>query len=66
MKQDRRLYTLNVVRVPANPVELMTGMFKGRPGEPPITQTLIEARLKERDREERELRRPRRKRGMSA
>ncbi|HEX5478193.1 MAG TPA: AbrB/MazE/SpoVT family DNA-binding domain-containing protein [Dehalococcoidia bacterium] len=61
MKQDRGLYTLYVTRVPENPIELVSGMFKRLPGERPMTEVLLEERRRELVEEERDLPPPRKR-----
>jgi AbrB family looped-hinge helix DNA binding protein len=55
MKQDKEFSTLHVKKVPGDPVSAFQGMLKRRPGEPLWTESLLEDRRRERDREEREI-----------
>ena len=53
---------LSVRKVPADPVAASAGMFKRRPGERPWTETFLEERRAEREKEERKIRQWARKR----
>ena len=55
MKQDRGLYDLHVSRVSEDPVALGLGLFVRRPGQPSLTEKLLEERRREREQEERDL-----------
>lgn len=67
MKQDRALYSLHIIRIPEDPGAVVNGMFIRRPGDPLMTERLIEERRREREEEERRLPPPRRrKRRVSA
>jgi AbrB family looped-hinge helix DNA binding protein len=63
MKQDKRLSTIRVAKVPPTVeelLELMRGLFPRQPGEPLWTEELLKSRKEDLKREERKLRRPRR------
>lgn len=66
MKQDRALYALHMIRVPEDPVAVTQGMFKRKPGEPLMTQRLVEERRREAAEEERKIRASRRRHRTSA
>jgi hypothetical protein len=69
MKQDRRLSTIQIHKIPPTVDELLDltrGMFVRRPGERSMTQALIEERRKEVAEEERKMKLWRRKRRASA
>ena len=69
MKQDKRLSTMRVAKVPATTrelLEMMRGMFPQRPGEPSWTEELLKERRKDLEREERGLPAPKRTRRKSA
>ena len=69
MKQDKRLSTIRVAKVPPTVeelLELMRGLFPRQPGEPLWTDELLKSRREDLKREERKLRRPRRTRRKSA
>ena len=69
MKQDRRLSTIHINKVPPTVNELLDltrGMFIRRRGERSMTEMLVEERRKEVADEERKLRMWRRKRRTSA
>ena len=66
MKQDRGLYSLNVGRVPEDPVALGLGMFKRRPGQPSLAEELVKEHRSELEKEERELREWQRRRPQTA
>ncbi len=53
---------LHLRKVPADPVAASAGMIKRRPGERPWTETLLEERRVEREREDRKIRHGTRKR----
>jgi AbrB family looped-hinge helix DNA binding protein len=61
MKQDRGLYSLHIHRVPEDIVGLTYGMLKRRPGEPLMTERLLEERRRENEAEERTMRPPKRR-----
>lgn len=66
MKQDRALYSLQVTRVPDDPVAAVSGMFPHRPGESSWTEKLLEDRMQERAREERAVQEDRRRKRKPA
>lgn len=69
MKQDKRLSTIRIAKVPATLKELLDltlGMFPRRPGEPSWTEELLRERRADLEREERGLPPPRRTRRKSA
>lgn len=66
MKQDPALYSLHVTRVPTDPVAAVRGMFPRRRGEPAWTEQLLDDRMRERAREEREVQDDRRRRRKPA
>jgi AbrB family looped-hinge helix DNA binding protein len=66
MKQDPALNVLQVIRIPDDPVALVSGMFKRTPGKPLMTERLIEERRREAAEEERKVRGDRNKRRRSA
>lgn len=59
MKQDPALNVLQIIRIPEDPVALVTGMFKRAPGQPLMTELLVKERRREVAEEERKMR-PRR------
>jgi AbrB family looped-hinge helix DNA binding protein len=66
MKQEKALNVLQIFRVPEDPVTLMAGMFKRKPGEPLMTQRLVEEHRREVAEEERKVRASRRRHRTSA
>src|SRR5438067_1370043 len=66
MKQDKALNVLQIIRVPEDPVALLSGLFSQRPGEPSWTENLLKERRRELEQEEREIRGDRRRRKTSA
>ncbi len=69
MKQDKRLSSIHIIKVPKTREELLeltTGMFPQRPGQPSWTENLLQARREEVEREERELRGTRARRHKTA
>jgi AbrB family looped-hinge helix DNA binding protein len=69
MKQDKRLNSLRMIKVPATleeTLEITKGMFKRRPGQPRMTDRLLEERRREVRDEERKIRSDRRRRRNTA
>ena len=66
MKQDPALNILQIIRIPENPVELLTGMFKRDPGKPLMTKLLVQDRRREAAAEERKIQEHRRRRQRPA
>ena len=66
MKQDPALNVLQIIRIPEDPVGLVTGMFKHAPGQPLMTELLVEEHRREVAEEERKIRARRTKRRKSA
>ena len=55
MRQDKALNVLQIIRIPEDPVALVTGMFKRDPGKPLMTERLVEERRREVADEERKI-----------
>jgi AbrB family looped-hinge helix DNA binding protein len=69
MKQDKRLNSLRMIKVPATleeTLDITLGMFKRKRGEPSWTENLVEERRREVEAEEREIRQAKRRRRTSA
>lgn len=69
MKQDPRLIELHAIKAPASvreALEITSGVFPPKPGEPSWTENLLRDRREEVEREEREIRAARRRRRKSA
>jgi hypothetical protein len=66
MKQDKALNVLQIIRIPEDPVTLVSGMFKRDPKKRPMTELLVEEHRREVAEEERRIRARRNKRRKSA
>jgi AbrB family looped-hinge helix DNA binding protein len=69
MKQDKRLVSIDVIKVPSSRqeiVDLFTGLIPTLPGERPATERLLEDHRREIEEDERRERAARRKRRMPA
>lgn len=55
MKQDKALNVLQIIRIPEDPVALLTGMFKRDSGKRLMTDQLVEERRQEIATEERKM-----------
>jgi AbrB family looped-hinge helix DNA binding protein len=65
MKQDRRLSEITIIKIPERReelVDLMTGMFKRKPGKRPLTELLVEEHRREVEEDERRVRESRKRR----